>query len=116
MTKRTVISLPLTQMLANGEPSPREGGGRVQRAILDLSIYQCSTNVRVTQSLVTSFNSIIVVEHAGTPQAARNAVPQLEDQGFEPEDPILDLKQEPDSVLTSVTMHLSPNEERADVL
>ena len=51
------------------------------------------------------FNLKIVVEHAGTPQVARNAVPQLEDQGFEPEDPTLDLKQEPDSVLTSVNSY-----------
>ncbi|PVF97591.1 hypothetical protein CPB86DRAFT_815453 [Serendipita vermifera] len=42
------------------------------------------------------------VEHAGSPEAGRKALPQLEDQGFEPDDPTLGVQQEADAVLTSL--------------
>ncbi|KAG8815007.1 hypothetical protein FRC17_000900 [Serendipita sp. 399] len=42
------------------------------------------------------------VEHAGTSEVSRRMVPQLEDQGYEPDDPSLAFQAEPDSILTSL--------------
>ncbi|CAG7852334.1 Vacuolar protein sorting-associated protein 18 homolog [Serendipita indica DSM 11827] len=50
------------------------------------------------------------VEHAGTPEVARKTVPQLETQGFEPDDPSMAFQEEPETILTSLeTGYFSAN-------